>query len=1118
MPRNAPANRPRRSRSRRAATVPYLNPKEHFGKKLVLNQWLLGRFGIDVFADRFLRPGASQPIHVLAQSLREVPPGLNAAQQHRFLDALLAHWQPTWAYSDAELRGFDRNIVAHTQAINARRARPVEWKCFQWLSLLFVEIYLYEYFRDRQALQDGLNAQFAWLTEHYARQGKEVGLSRYAPEDLNKLCLQNATGSGKTLLMHVNIHQFRHYARQAGRADDYSQIILVSPNERLSEQHQRELRESDLHSERLMQDAGLLAAGRKALSTLAVTEITKLGLTQGDKRMAVDSFGDANLLLVDEGHRGLGSASEEKGWLAMRDKLAGRGFTFEYSATFKEAVVAAGDRAVEATYAKSIVFDYGYRYFYEDGFGKDYRIFNLPGGDQQQASYSYLMAALLAFYQQLRLYADGRARFKPYNLMRPLWVFVGASVVKDDGSKVAAAQYRDNASDVARILRFLAEVLADPGRATASIRELLQGSGQQTGLLSDSGEDIFAGAYPYLAELKLSPQALFRDLLRHVFQADTANRLVVERITGDSGELLLQVDGAPKPFGLINVGDAVGLADHLAETLGEAVDVRKTEFAQAAFAQVHLETSPVNVLIGSKKFVEGWDCWRVSSMGLMNTGKREGSQIIQLFGRGVRLKGRDNSLMRSTRYHPVQPPKHLHLLETLNVFGVGADFMASFRDWLKEEGLPGNEQTVTEILKLNVVRDLGKKLKMLRPKVRPDTHQAYSFPADGPRIRFGRDDAGGLGLPPEVLTGRLIVVDRRPKLEVEQSGELAERRGDYQAAAEPGETFDAARLSFLDWDRLYLDLDAFIRGRGYTNLLVQPERLRVLLLSRDWYRLHLPAREWQLALANRSLWQAVALEALSQLAERVYNHHRRAYLEPRLELVPLEQAGGNLPDDDHYQLIADGSQSALIDDIRQLKRAFEEQGHDRFDPGRESVRGLRVGLHLYNPVLEARSDRIKILPVALNDSEFQFVADIKAWWEAHRGDLEAEGVQLYLLRNLVRHGIGFFEAGGFWPDFILWCVRGAHQRITFIDPHGLTHEGPGSTKVEFAHRIKDVERRLNDGNVALESVILAPPGSLRASVRNRWRVDDPWLADRHVLFMSDGAAAYVSTLMGLAAQ
>ena len=63
------------------------------------------------------------------------------------------------------------------------------------------------------------------------------------------------------------------------------------------------------------------------------------------------------------------------------------------------------------------------------------------------------------------------------------------------------------------------------------------------------------------------------------------------------------------------------------------------EFSGSLFHEINKPHSTVNLLIGSKKFTEGWNSWRVSTMGLMNVGKTEGSQIIQLFGRGVRLKG-----------------------------------------------------------------------------------------------------------------------------------------------------------------------------------------------------------------------------------------------------------------------------------------------------------------------------------------------------------------------------------------------------------------------------------------------------------------------------------------------
>ena len=42
----------------------------------------------------------------------------------------------------------------------------------------------------------------------------------------------------------------------------------------------------------------------------------------------------------------------------------------------------------------------------------------------------------------------------------------------------------------------------------------------------------------------------------------------------------------------------------------------------------------LNVLIGSRRFAEGWDNLRASSLTLLRLGQGEGSLIIQMFGRG----------------------------------------------------------------------------------------------------------------------------------------------------------------------------------------------------------------------------------------------------------------------------------------------------------------------------------------------------------------------------------------------------------------------------------------------------------------------------------------------------
>ena len=74
-------------------------------------------------------------------------------------------------------------------------------------------------------------------------------------------------------------------------------------------------------------------------------------------------------------------------------------------------------------------------------------------------------------------------------------------------------------------------------------------------------------------------------------------------------------------------------------------------------------------------------------MGLLNVGRNEGSQIIQLFGRGVRLRGRDMTLKRSSALDG-DHPEYIGLLETLNIFAVRANYMLQFRDYLQREGVP----------------------------------------------------------------------------------------------------------------------------------------------------------------------------------------------------------------------------------------------------------------------------------------------------------------------------------------------------------------------------------------------------------------------------------------------
>ena len=54
------------------------------------------------------------------------------------------------------LKTYDENISRHTQKINSAD-RTIKWKYFQYLALLFTEIYLDRYFNDRENFCNELN-------------------------------------------------------------------------------------------------------------------------------------------------------------------------------------------------------------------------------------------------------------------------------------------------------------------------------------------------------------------------------------------------------------------------------------------------------------------------------------------------------------------------------------------------------------------------------------------------------------------------------------------------------------------------------------------------------------------------------------------------------------------------------------------------------------------------------------------------------------------------------------------------------------------------------------------------------------------------------------------------
>ena len=1053
------------ARQTRRTTTPRLK----FDQKLVLFQWMLKLFEVNSFED-------------LAAELKAPElEGFDEENFSRYYHILRARLFDREKLNNDMLLMYDNNIVIHWMKITEKRnldGYPLYPKCFQYLSLLFTEIYLDRYFTNKDKLLSDLNEFVDGFNQDKAAVNQ---VDSYQLDDLNKIAFWSATGSGKTLLMHINILQYKHYLKKHGRQRDLNRIILLTPNEGLSVQHLGEFELSDMRADLFSKDGSAsLFSGRD----IEIIDIHKLREESGDKTVAVEAFEGNNLVLVDEGHRGTSTESGE--WMKRRNALCENGFSFEYSATFGQAVRAANNSNLEQTYTKCILFDYSYKYFYNDGYGKDYHILNLEDDHDEVFRNRYLTACLLAFYQQQKLYADKKIELRKFLIDKPLWIFVGGSV------NAVRTQNRRQVSDVIDILLFLASFVSNRQQSLVFIKELLAGHGG----IRDKDRDIFKNTFIYINSLRMDEERIFDDILEILFNATTSGTLHVENLKGSDGEIALRM-GENEPFGVINVGDTPKLCK-LCEEHSELVVVDH-EFSGSLFHAINSEDSQINVLIGSKKFTEGWSSWRVSTMGLMNIGRTEGSQIIQLFGRGVRLKGFEFCLKRSHRVIGCNAPDSIETLETLNIFGIRADYMRQFKEYLEEEGLPSNEDR--EEIILPVIKNLGgKNLKMIRLK------DGVDFKKQGPRPN--------LDVPDEKTFRGQIVLDWYPKVQA-----LASKKSISDSEVEDRniEHFRNEHLAFMDMDSIYFQLQKFKNERAWYNLNLSKGNIQRILTDNTWYQIYIPSDEFQISSFEQvRRWEEIAVGLLKKYCDRYYKTCKAAFEHEHLEYVDLSEDDPNFFDE--YLFMIDQSRKDIITNLREIKTiieagALKEAEFNKLDFELSGITSLTFANHLYQPLIHVSSGMIEVKPVALQTtSEKDFVLHLKEFCEQNQGYFEDK--EMYLLRNMSRgRGIGFFEAGNFYPDYIIWQLYKGKQYISFVDPKGLRHFSENDPKIQFYKTIKELESDLSaqEKDVVLNSFIVSATPYLVLS--SKWDMTKTDFENCHVYFQQEDRTGYISKIL-----
>lgn len=844
-------------------------------ENLVLNRYILSLFGEDNL------DGLSQ---YLKDSRLET---YDENNQSRFLNTLLERYHNLDQDFSQALRKYDHNIYLHTKQINQKRTKPITWKYFQYLGLIFTEIILDKYFSNKNQLILDLN-EFA--QKLYRQEEIDYEVSPFTLSEFNKLVFWQATGSGKTLTLHINYLQLKHYLEYSKLEKNFNKFILLTPNEGLSKQHLEELRESNIAAEIFdkSNQGGLFSSSKNYIE---IIDVHKLKEKSGEKTVAVDSFGQNNIVFIDEGHRG--SSGEE--WLKMRDRLTLEGFSFEYSATFEQAI-SPKEKKLFNLYSKTILFDYSYKYFYLDGYGKEYRILNISNNNWSETRFRYLASSLLSYYQQLKLFEAKKQEIKPFNIEKPLMIFVGGSV------NAVRTENKEKVSDVIDILLFLKSFLEDKQTSMKAIDSILK---EESGLLDDSGTDVFSGQFGFLQKLNLGSNDLYNDLLIKIFNTSNSSATFqLINLKSVDGEIGVRLGSSAPYFAVINVGDDRRLLKLCEEN---NLQTNEQEFADSLFNNINSDQSSINLLIGSKKFTEGWNSWRVSCIGLMNLGRTEGSEIIQLFGRGVRLKGYNWSLKRSESLKKselsIEKPDYLSILETLNIFGVRADYMYEFKEYLEREGIPTKDNIVE--ITLPTIKNFGslKHLRMISSKA------------------------------PEFIEPIAVNKPIKPKRKIELNlyaklTSISSLDPTSENVSKHAISVDKRLIDFFDFNKIFFEVNDYCRSQGWSNITVSKQTLKQLLLEDGWYQILAPQNLFNLSSFSEveSIQSEIVIPLLKKYVKTIYTYFQSVHESKYRTYTRLSEADPNIINE--YLITIDKSEEALIEDLQKYSQEIKRLNDD----------------------------------------------------------------------------------------------------------------------------------------------------------------------------------------------
>ncbi|MDA2922250.1 DEAD/DEAH box helicase family protein [Patescibacteria group bacterium AH-259-L07] len=469
------------------------------------------------------------------------------------------------------------------------------------------------------------NENFKFLAEYYKAEDNKIDFRNF----LNRVSFWMATGSGKTLVMIKLLAILGNLMNK--KLIPKKDVLILAPKEDILNQikkhvdkfnkgHEIKIKMWNLKQwERVKNQQALINKNEINVFYYRADVIgdkdTVAKKKEGQRIDHNSIYNNGNwYLILDEAHKGEKETSKRQQYFIA---LTHNGFLFNFSATFTDEL----DKV-------TTVFDYKLDTFLGEGYGKkiyvpDSNFASFTRGDElSENDQRDIISQTLILFSLIKKRSNKLKKINKKLYHHPLLITLANSVnIEDADLKVFYTQ--------------LAEIARGNFDFKAAKKNLAVKIENNNKYLFQLGEldASLAGEIRNLTE---------QEFFKQIFNSKNRSNIEVVKFKNNTRELAFKLKNTDKYFMLIVASDIVRWEDNVLDgyEFGKVID-------DSFFENID-DRGDVNILLGSRIFVEGWDTNRPNIINFINIGVSEEAKkfVLQSIGRGIRIEPLKNQRKR----------------------------------------------------------------------------------------------------------------------------------------------------------------------------------------------------------------------------------------------------------------------------------------------------------------------------------------------------------------------------------------------------------------------------------------------------------------------------------------